>query len=59
MTFVLIQPDTFIEQPTCFLRWCDGVLQQAWTIERQRGGVPQSREVEWRPIPVHQTEGES
>lgn len=53
MPFQVIVPDAVIELPTASLRWCDGVLQQAWTIERQRDGVLQSREVEWRAIPTH------
>ncbi len=50
-TEVLIE--TSAAQPTAHLRWCNGVLQQAWAVTYYRGGDPYSIGTEWRVIPTH------
>jgi hypothetical protein len=40
------------EQVTSHLRWCKGVLQQAWSITRYRGSEPYAIETEWRDVPT-------
>ncbi len=55
----IIPPSTEIKiessaaEPTAHLRWCNGVLQQAWVITNYRGGDPYSRGSEWRDVPTH------
>lgn len=42
-----------IRRPTLHLRWCAGVLEQAWqTIREDASGRAISSTVEWRPVPT-------
>ena len=36
---------------TTNLRWNNGVLEQAWAVTNYRGGIAQSQETDWRPVP--------
>lgn len=39
------------EEPTCQLKFIDGMLHQMWWVTTYRGGLPRTRNSEWRLVP--------
>jgi len=52
MDSLIVTAASWIEKPTCHLRWLGSTLQQAWEITHYRGAQPVNLETQWRDVPT-------